>query len=91
MNREQKREKLNDVVASMFERFPDRYAGDDTTAIIRDYISITYDGYLTEEMIKAIHSVDRARRKYLQNHPELDRRSRAKELQKEDRLYYANA
>jgi len=89
MSRSKKRNSIENKVYGLIELSPFIYGGNKATNVVKHMFHEEFGILLTDEQIKFIASVDRARRRVLKSNPELDNRTRVKELQKEDAKHYA--
>lgn len=78
------------TAAEKLMREDEDLCGDNTHKLAVILFEQKYGEELSEEQIRFINSIDRARRNVFKNHPELDMRDKTKnQLAPADRQYYA--
>lgn len=65
-----------------------KFCTDDTHRLACKIIREDHGIVISPEIISKLRSIDRSRQKVLRAHPELDRRTRTLQLEKNDREYY---
>ena len=86
--RNQEKNTIRDRAFNLMQKSPN-LCGDNTHKLVTVMFEEEFGAELTEEHIKFIVSVGRARRMVLKNNPDMDKRNvTVNELEPEDRKYY---
>ncbi len=82
--------KMEDRCFEMMEA-DEGLCNDNTHLLACRIIEEDFNVIITPEIVSKLRSIDRSRQKVLANHPGMDRRKRAVELELNDREYYSPA
>lgn len=87
MSRNAAKERMEARCFEVMNNYPE-YCDDNTHLLACKFIFEDYGVVITPEMVSKLRSIDRSRQKVLVNHPHLDMRRRAFDLEENDREYY---